>query len=409
MSATNIMTPSDLMSPYTATHADPPRISMQVQQSRHTMPTVKQSKPLFGSGVERVIPYNISSDFVDIAKEDGIVKSVDEKTQLAILEYKDGTTECIDFSERVSKNGSNGFYISNKKDLIFKEGQRFKKGDIVSKNSDFFLGDKQGEISYTEGYLAKVAMFSGDFTMEDSSLITEEVGESLASYVTMMIPVQLGPNTNILNMVKKGQHIKTGDSLITFEHSFDESDANRLLDTLSDELTDFVNESNSMSKKSKFPGEIVDIRIYYNVEEEVCSPSLQNIIKNYKLDVNKKRKIIDGTSESSIILPTVEKINNTKIKGKEMEGILIEFYVRHLDIMGIGDKVVYGTAIKTIIADVVPKGEEPYSERNKDEHIDAIFSPLSVVSRLTTDMYNMLYTNKLIIELKKQVTDIWNE
>lgn len=73
------------------------------------------------------------------------------------------------------------------------------------------------------------------------------------------------------------------------------------------------------------------------------------------------------------------------------------------------NKIVFGTAIKTIIADVVPKGEEPFSERNENEHIDAIFSPLSVVSRLTTDMYNMLYTNKLIIELKKQVNDIWNE
>jgi hypothetical protein len=126
------------------------------------MPTVKQSKPLYGSGVEKVIPYNISSDFVDIAKQDGIVKSVDEKNEIAILEYKDGTTEAIDFSDKVSKNSSSGFYISNKKSLLYQEGQKFKKGDIVSKNNDFFLGDKQGEISYTEGYLAKVAMFCGE-------------------------------------------------------------------------------------------------------------------------------------------------------------------------------------------------------------------------------------------------------
>jgi hypothetical protein len=46
---------------------------------------------------------------------------------------------------------------------------------------------------------------------------------------------------------------------------------------------------------------------------------------------------------------------------------------------------------------------------NEDEHIDGIFSPLSIVSRMTTDSYNMMYTNKLIIELKRKINRIWND
>jgi hypothetical protein len=178
--------------------------------------------------------------------------------------------------------------------------------------------------------------------MEDSSIITEEIGEAMASYVTMKYVVKLGPNTNILSIVKKHDHVKTGESLITFEHSFDDSDANKLLDTLSDEYSEIINDTNNMSKKTKHSGEIADVKVYYNVEEEICSPSIQKLINGHKRDINTKHKIINSTDQSSIILPAVQKVNSSKIKGIEMEGVMIEFYVRHLDTMGIGDKIVYG-------------------------------------------------------------------
>lgn len=41
----------------------------------------------------------------------------------------------------------------------------------------------------------------------------------------------------------------------------------------------------------------------------------------------------------------------------------------------------YGTAVKTIVSDVLPEGEEPFSERYPDEMIQAIYSPMSIVSR----------------------------
>lgn len=380
---------------------------MQTQQAKHSIPTMKQSRPLYGSGIERTLPYTLSSDFVSTAEEDGIVEKIDEKLNLAIIKYKSGKTNVIDLSSRQSKNSNGGFYISNQKEMLFKEGQKFKKNDILAKNPDYFLGESQNDVTFTQGYLCKVAMHSGDFTLEDSSLITDEVSEAMASNVTMMKSVQLGKNTNILSIVKKGDHIKTGEYLMTFEHSFENAEANKLLDSLDDDFANFVEEMGHDSIQSKYSGEVVDIKIYYNVDLDECSESVQKIIKDYNSEVNKRKNVMIKNGDISTVFPPTEQLTTNKIKGKEMEGILIEFYIRHLDKLQTGDKIVYGTAIKTIVSDVLPKGEEPYSEYRPEENIGAIFTTLSILTRMTTDSYCMLYTNKIIKELKQQCKEIW--
>lgn len=62
--------------------------------------------------------------------------------------------------------------------------------------------------------------------------------------------------------------------------------------------------------------------------------------------------------------------------------------------------------MKTIISDVFPEDQSPYSEYRPDEEIHAILSPLSIVSRMTVDVFLMLYSNKALIELKRQVKDM---
>lgn len=384
------------------------RIGMQTQQCKHSVPTQKQSRPLYGSGIEKTLPYTLSSDFVDVAEQDGIVEKIDSTNELAIIKYKDESVKVIDISNKQSYNGNGGFYITNKKDLLLEEGKSFKKGDIIAKNSQFFLGDKTEDITYTQGYLAKVAMSCGDFTLEDSSLITEGVSEAMATMVTMMIPASFGVNTNILKIKKKGQHIKTGEALVEFEHSFENAEANKLLDNISDEYSDYIENIGVDSIISKYTGDIVDVKVYYNRDFEDFSESVQKIITEYKTSVERRKKILEKSNDIATIIPSTDKIEDTKINGKEADGIVIEFYIRHKDLLQTGDKIVYGTAIKTIVSDVLPLGEEPFSEKHPDEKIEAVFSPMSVVSRMTTDILNIMYTNKLIIEMKKQMKKIWN-
>lgn len=291
--------------------------------------------------------------------------------------------------------------------MLFKEGQKFKKNDIISKNDQFFLGDKPEDITFANGYLAKVACACGDYTLEDSSIISEHLSDALSTQVTMMVDANLGVNTNILSIKKKGQHIKTGESLITFEHSFENAEANSLLDSLGDDGADYIENLGVDNIISKYTGEIVDVKVYYNRDLDDFTDSMKKLITDYGNSIKKRKAILDKNGDINTIIPSTEKIESDKINGKEADGVIIEFYIRHPDLLQTGDKIVFGTAIKTVVSDVIPKGEEPYSELSPEENIDAIYTPLSVVSRMTTDSYNILYTNKLIIEMKKQMRKIW--
>ena len=82
---------------------------MQTQQAKHLVPTEHQTKPLFGSGVEKTLPYMLSTDFVYVSKDDGYVEKIDTENELAIVKYKDGTSDIIDLSSKQSKNSNGGF------------------------------------------------------------------------------------------------------------------------------------------------------------------------------------------------------------------------------------------------------------------------------------------------------------
>ena len=64
------------------------------------------------------------------------------------------------------------------------------------------------------------------------------------------------------------------------------------------------------------------------------------------------------------------------------------------------------TALKTVISDIIPDGQEPYGEYKPDEPIEVVFSPLSVVSRMVLDLYNIIYTNKTLLGLKDKIKEM---
>ena len=114
-----------------------------------------------------------------------------------------------------------------------------------------------------------------------------------------------------------------------------------------------------------------------------------------------------GRGDEIVQQPSVEKIESDKIAGSEVDGVIIEYYITHLDKMGVGNKVTAFTSLKTIIAETIPKGLEPFSEYgSEDEHVDFFISPMSVVSRMVPDFFLLGYSNKVLVNLKKQCLDI---
>ena len=61
----------------------------------------------------------------------------------------------------------------------------------------------------------------------------------------------------------------------------------------------------------------------------------------------------------------------------------------------------------SIISRVFEAGEEPTDETG--HQVDYIMSPLSIVSRMTGDAFLSLWSNAVLVDLKKKVADIYKE
>ena len=267
-----------------------------------------------------------------------------------IVQYKNGKSQAIDTKPKVVKNSSSGFYISNKFDSKFKQGDKVKKNDILAYENKFFTDDGHNGNRFNIGSLQKIAIMSAYSTYEDSTFVTNKLAKDMSSEIVMMKDVVIGKNANIDHIVKIGDEIHVGDLLVSFETSYDDNQLNKFLASVGDELKEEIKSLGKVPIKSKYSGVIEDIKLYSSVDLEELSPSLQKIVKAYYNKINKKKKIIDKYDKNDGIIkagllfnePTgkIKPTPDGKLKGKEVfEGVLIEFYIKYHDTIAVGDKI----------------------------------------------------------------------
>lgn len=310
---------------------------------------------LISNGVEQTIQYHLSDDFVIKAKADGQIVEVKEKEGLVLVEYQTGEKQAIDINPRVVKNGAGGFYLSNQLISHYKSGDKFKKHDILASDKHFFTQSQLFGNRFNIGSLQKVACFSTYSTYEDSTLITKKLSTEMASDIVMHKSVVIGKNANVDYMVKIGDKVQVGDELLRYEMSFEEDTLNKFLSTVGETLKEEIKSLGKTPIKSKYSGTIEDIKIYSTVDIEELSPTLQKIVSTYYNKINKRRKILDDFSNPAknkkdnsvykcgILLnePTQKvETKDGKVKGYEVgEGVLIEFFIKYNDTLGVGDKI----------------------------------------------------------------------
>ena len=418
LNSANVMSFAELCTPLSADHDDAMRTAMMTAQSKHQIPIEKTDKLLVGYGAEKTLPYLLSNDFVFKAKDDGKVVTYSPENKILVLEYTSGEMkgkkDVVDLGESLGKNSGGGFFITNNKVSDLKIGDKFKKNDILAKNEKYFKGGRS-DTEYTIGNLSKVCIHSGYYTFEDSCLVTDKFGKEMTSYITMMKKVILGVNSNVDYIVKRGQHVETGEPLMKYDQSFTDKESNDFLEKITPEFKDKISEYTKNMPKCKHTGDIVDIRIYWTTDESKFSKSLQKIIKDYKKEVNSKKIFIEKhmgkDNHGEIILRAQEMIDDPsgagRVKNEPIgEGMLIEFYIRYKDILGVGDKVASYSAVKSIVGEVVPDHLAPYSDYRKDEPIDCMVGPTSLASRMVNSIYLTMWANKVLIELKRKIGDI---
>ena len=163
----------------------------------------------------------------------------------------------------------------------------------------------------------------------------------------------------------------------------------------------------SSEKYPNYHGTIKDIEIFYNVDKEDLNESLVKLIDEFGGKYDKKLKMIGDNNSYLLKQKRPEKQSlNSKEDGEMYEGVMIKFYIQANVPLGIGDKLSFDTALKGVVSNVLNDSEAPYSEYRPEEEIESILTPTGVFSRMTHDIFYLLFANKLLIELGRQIGDI---
>lgn len=419
LNSANLLTPAELLTPKGVQHDDPTRTSMAYKQSKYMLMVDDADPVLIGNKVESIIPYHMSDEFSIVAADDG--KVVDDVDGILVIQYKDGTYKSIDINPQVKKNASSGFYVLNTLKTEKKLGDKIKKGEVVAYNDKSFKRNElDDDVAMNLGVLVKIASISNWDIFEDSKPITKSLSKRMMTTMISEKEVSLSKETFIDYMVDIGDNVKTGDVLIKFDSSHDDPFAAAFLDAIREEHHEEVIADNITTIRSNYTGEIVDIKIFSTTEINNLSPTLKRIVGKYYRRLNKKMGILDKYSnpgdskyyKSGMLVGEVpEKVSTSldgKIKGVKVdEGVLIIFYIKYDDLAAKGDKTVSEFALKGIVSHVVEEGLEPYSEYRPDEEISTIVAPLAISARKTATIFPVMFGNKLLIEAKRQLEEIY--
>lgn len=349
------------------------------------------------------------------AAEDGEVVEYNDEVGFLVVKYKSGKCKAINIKPEIVKNSGGGFYIANQMKAVYtKVGQKFKKDMPLAYHDKYFTYSEMNGLRYAIGALAKVAFMTSYNTYEDAGLCTEELAERMKTSIVYQEIGKFKKNNNILYMAKIGDEVKVGDPLIKFDVSSEDDELAKYLSKLSDENAAILEEEAKSDINAHHAGKIINIKVYTLLDPSVLSDSLAEVVHQYFDKGITKKEFLEKFDQSNstmkagyLLQDATEPIKNpyNTIKGIKNVDVLIEYYIEHDDIVGVGDKVALYGPNKQIVSEIIPKGYEPYSEYRPDEHISMFTSAGTVNRRMTISIVPITAAMKCLVELKCQIKE----
>lgn len=395
LSVTGILMPG-------STNDDPKRANFINIQLSHHVPCENGEPGRVRTGYERVIAHRTTSEYAYAAKENGKIIDVNDKLKLVTIQYKGGEKDVIKFG--ISQGNVSGIYLNQELVLNCKAGETVKKGDVLVYNPGFFTpehGSKQ--VSWKQGVHANVMLMESDDTFEDSSQITKPLGKKLSMKPTELRTIKINNKTVLHDIVKVGQEIKNTDTLCTIED--EDIDSLSITQGISDEAFEMVAQLSRKQPKAKFSGYISEIDVFYSSELKDIHPSVQALIKKVNSHKNQKATYAKGSSSEDLYPKPGQVPTGTKMKMVEFDEdtVVIQFYITEDIAAGVGDKVVFDSSLKSVVASVI---DEPLLTESGNE-VDAIFSITSINNRVVLSPLRVGMINRVLEKAEQDVLDIF--
>ena len=370
---------------------DPKRVNFVSIQNGHTIAADGYTQPMLRTGYEYLMPYKVGALYCITSKKEGKVVSINDK-QLKVT-YADGNSETIRLGETYGRMEGSVYKHKIVSDL--KEGQKFAKGEYLSYNSGFFERDwiDPKRLIMKFNRTVTVALSMGDEVYEDSSAISKKLGESMATDTVKEKAFVIEFDKNIVGMKSEGDLIDVNDSLFT----------------LTDNLTDYSNLSQSsidllksianLSPKAKMKGNVFRYEVKYNGDLSDMSPTLKKLVT--RLDQQTQLESESG----DVVIKNNRVTGEYRCEGKNLmpRTLELKIFIQHKTSQSHGDKGVFAAQMKSVISEVFRSTVTTAS----GVEIDAMFSYKSILNRVALSPLLAGTTNRLLKHISPMVADAY--
>lgn len=360
---------------------DPKRANFISIQNDQSVFAVGNEVPPVRTGYEQTIAHWGRSIYATEAKEDGKVVSVTPK--VLTVEYKSGKVVKIELGTRYGT--ADGVIHPHHLVSLFKEGDKFEEGMILSYNTNFFEPDPMnpGFVNYKFACMAVTAIMDNVDTLEDGSVVSQEFAEKLKTTVSEMKTVTIDFDKVVHDLVKVGDHVDLDtvlcyilDPEVADDSAFD-AEVKAQLDNL-----------RAKAPKAGSVGEITKIDVAYFGNMEDMSENLREIVSKIERKYMKEAKDLGE-------IPVSRKVDTSfRLGGKGLDPntLVLQFYITHDVAFGVGDKQVTSHQLKSVTSRVM----SGINQTASGEKLDEIFGNTSIEDRMVESARVIGMTNRLL-------------
>lgn len=381
------------------------RLMLSSTIGSHQVPTQDGEVLRVRTGYEKVMPVLADDMYAYTAKEDGVVLDVNTEINMVTIKYKSGKIYTFSFDEIYGV--SSDIVTTLKQKLTVKQGQKFKKNDVLRYNPELFEPDFENPtgVCMKHGITATVALVDSSATFEDSNVISKEFGKRLTiqpvSERTIDIPI-----TSVIQEFKYvGDEVLSSEPLLVFE---DEDTADLTSMNIDASSLAYLEKLNRSAPKAKFTGKVVKINCYYHKSLSEMNPSVASVIRKIIKLENKKAEYSKNAESNLDFIPNGILPKNSKYKGINLseDNVIFQFYIQENIESGIGDKIILDTALKTVTSTVM---ETPPKGATTGRNIDVMYSAVGVSNRIVTSPFIVGIAETVLEKTEENIIDMYFE
>lgn len=384
--ANALLSSSAMTAPY-ADCDDPKRTNFVSIQNSHTIACETYRPSMVRTGYEEVIAHRTDKLFATTAKQAGKVIALTEDG--IRVKYEDGTTDSVQLGVTFSR--VTNLRIPHKVVTDLKLGQKFSVGDCIAYNKDYFEPDihNPGRVVMKFNQYAKVAFRDSNNELDDSSSISARMAEKMKTRVSFQRSIVLGFDDVVHKLAQVGDTVESTTILCYIE---DELSARA--GAFDPAKIDSLRLLSAQSPKADHRGTVDHIEVLYFGEKENMSDSLR-VLADQSDEYIKRRCEALG---EDVVTGFVD--GNTRVDGEPLNinTAVINVFITEEVGMGIGDKGVVSTQLKTVVCEV-------FDDERKTENgdvIDIFFGARSAFNRIVTSVYRIGTTATILKTIAKR-------